>query len=626
MLERIREGSSGLWAKVILGLVILSFMFAGVGSYINATSDIPAATVNGENIPQLTLERAYQNERARMEQQLGQAFSQLASNEEYLSTFRRGILDRLINDKLLDQVAQDLGMRVSDTQIRTAILAMPEFQIDGQFNNDRFKAIILQAGFQPNDFRDYMRVELTRRQVSQALILSDFALDGETDQLVKLQNQTRDAKYVVVPQSLFSDAVQISDEERNTYYLNNIASYDTEEEVSVEYVQLKVEDLLPDTEVLPEEVEEYYQSNLSLYRSEEERRVSHILIEFGEDEGASSKAAEGLVEVLNTGVDFASIAQNNSADTFSAENGGDLEWITKGEMDPEFEKAAFELEKVGDISSVVRSEFGFHIIKLTDLKEESTKSFEEVKDEITSELQREQALEKFYSLQTEMAQVAFEVPDTLEEVSGVANKAIEKSPLFAQSNAPEELSSLSVLNTLFDPDFINDQVNSDLIEVTSEHVIVVRIAEHKPQRTRSLEEVQADVDLALSGEKAQEAAVTWSEELLSNLNSEQDISDALNEKSLEWQEGKELGRFAANVDNKITQELFKLSLDEARTVVKLNNGDVALVELQNINQETELEPAEQNSALQRLVSVQGQQSMQSLLDAIRETSEVVIAN
>jgi peptidyl-prolyl cis-trans isomerase D len=177
MLEKIREGSQGVWAMLILGLVILSFAFAGVGGYIGSSSDPAAAEVNGEEISQLALDRAYQNERARLEQQFGDAFAALAADAEYLNNFRQGILDRLIGDKLIEQAARDLGLRVSEQEINTTIRGMREFQgISGDFDRDRFTSVIRQANFQVASFKDYMRKEMTRQQVSRALFGSEFAL------------------------------------------------------------------------------------------------------------------------------------------------------------------------------------------------------------------------------------------------------------------------------------------------------------------------------------------------------------------------------------------------------------------------------------------------------------------
>ena len=179
MLEKIREGSQGLAAKMILGLVILTFALAGIGSYLGNTAAQPAAIVNGEEISQTAFQQKYDSNRSRMEQQFGQMFAQLAADEAYMKTFREGVLDQLVNEELQSQLAQSIGLRISDDKIKDIIRNMPEFQVDNQFNNERYLSVLRQVGYQTSSFRDYLQVENTRRQVSQAIAGTDFSLDSE---------------------------------------------------------------------------------------------------------------------------------------------------------------------------------------------------------------------------------------------------------------------------------------------------------------------------------------------------------------------------------------------------------------------------------------------------------------
>ncbi len=623
MLERIREGATGLWAKIILGLVILSFMFAGVGSYISSSADNPAATVNGEAIATSTFERAYQNERSRMESQLGDAFAQLASNSEYLRGFRNDVLDRLVDDVLLNQKASELGLRVSDGQLRQTLLEMPEFQVAGQFSNDRFQALIRQAGFSPAEFRDYLRTELTRQQFSRALALTDFALPGEAESFVKIQKQTRSGRYVTIPQSLFADDIEITDAERSDYYINNISDFDTPERVKVAYVELQVDDLLPEMQVDADEVADYYQSNLNSYRAEEERRASHILVEFGEDEAQGLAKAEGLLQQLADGADFAELAQSSSDDTFSAEIGGDLDWFGRGVMDPEFEQAAFSLANVGDVSDVVRSEFGFHIIKLTDVKAEQVQPLKDVTADIETFLKREKAIERYLELQQEMAALAFEMPEGLDEVAAVINDEVQVTELFSRNEAPQALASPMILNEVFSIELIEDQVNSDVIELGDDHLIIVRVEQHEPQRTQSQDEVVEQIDAALGQEKAKAAALAWAEELSSQLLEDPSaVAAALAEKELEWTEVEDSERFGSAMPREVATELFKLSAAEEPATVELFAGDIALLQLTNITDVEAVDSAERTAAQQRLASNSGQISFAAIVAALNASSEV----
>ncbi len=617
-----REGASGIFAKVVLGLVILSFAFAGVGSYINAGGDVAAVVVNGEEIPESAVERAYQNERSRMEAQLGEMFSQLASNPEYMSNFRKQITERLVSEKLLDQLVADVGLRVSDNELKQAIFDTPAFQLGGQFDNERFLLMIRQSGLQVHDFRNLMRGDLTRRQISEAVLTSEFALPSEANNAVKLQKQTRDARFVKVSKELFSNDIEITDDERQTYYSTHIANFDTEEMVKVEYVELKAANLMPLIEVSKEEVEKSYEDNLSRYRSEEQRRVSHILIDIQDDEDASLAEAQGLLDIARTGADFAALAKENSADTFSGENGGDLEWIEKGQMDPAFEEATYALTSVGQLSDVVKSEFGFHIIKLTELKQAEIKELADVQAEIKTELEKEKAAEQFYEIQTQMEELAFEVPDSLDEVALAANTSVQTTDFFSHTTSPADLSFGAVLEMVFSEDAIADKVNSEVLSVGTDHIVVVRVVDHKPRRTQSLDEVKESIDAELVNQKAVEATKNWVNSLKEAILNSEDAEAMMSERTLAWEVHAGVGRSSGVMEGNLTTALFKLSTSDKFDVVELSNGDIALIELQKVNQAENLDPNELSSFGQRLAMQQGGSNFEQMLSALKEQAKI----
>ena len=626
MLERIREGSQGPWAMIIIGLVVLSFVFAGVGSYLNSSGETVAATVNGEEIGLNELERAYQSQRSRMESQYGESVSALFADEGYMQQFRRGVLDSLIDEKLVEQKARELGLRVGDDQIRDTIRSMPEFQLGGQFNNDRYLALLRQNGYQPSDFRDFLRTQLTREQLTRALGVSDFALPGEARRVFDLQAQTRDARYVVVDAAPFADEVEISDADIQGYYDANITSFDTEEKVSVAYVKLSVDDLKGDVTVSDDDVSAWYEENKDQYRDEEQRRVSHILIETGDDEAAAKAKAEALLAEIKGGADFATVAEENSEDSFSAENGGDLDYITPGMMDDAFDSAVFSLKNVGDVTDVVKTEFGFHIIKLTDLKPETIKPFSDVAGEIRENLITEKATDRFYELQSRMAEVAFEVPDTLDEVAAIANTSIETTPLFTRNNVPAEIDNPQVVSDVFSPELIEEQVNSDLIELDASTVMVVRVNEHEAQRTKSLDEVKESITASLRSEKAQQAAQDWAEAQLAQLESGNDIADSLSARSLDWETVENVNRGDQQLPRNLLDTLFTLAPAEgkSRRVALLGSGDVALIELTAVHAPEAADDATVSAIRQRLAQANSQSTYAAFVKALRDEADVAL--
>ncbi|GFD97356.1 peptidylprolyl isomerase [Alteromonas sp. KUL156] len=627
MLERIREGSQGPWAMAIIALIVLSFVFAGVGSYLTSSGTTAVATVNGEEISAQELERAYQNQRAQMESQYGESIAQLFSSEQYLADFRRNVLDRLIAEKLIQQQASDMGLRVSDEQIRETIVEMPEFQFGGQFDNERFQAILRQNGFQVADFRDYLRVQMTQNQLAAALTNSSFALDGEVQQANALQRQTRNAKYVLISADEFAGSVEVTDADVEAFYNNNIASFDTEEKVKLAYIKLSVEDLKARVSVDDAAVRTYYDNNISSYGTEEERRVSHILIESGDDVDGAREKAESLKAELDSGADFAALAKENSDDAFSAENGGDLDFITPEMMDPAFDDAAFALANVGDISDVVETEFGFHIIKLTDIKEAQVKSYDEVASDIRDSLLYDAAMEKYFELQNTLAEIAFEVPDTLEDAANAVDLPVQESVLFSRNTAPAELSLPGLLDTAFSSELVEEGLNSDIIELDDETVVVARVIEHQPQRTQSLDEVREGIEASVKAEKAKEAAEAWAFDIAQKVRAEESVESELAEKSVAWETAAAVPRSGGTLARALVDTLFSLGLEgeDKVDVATTVNGDVAVVMLEGVNAAPELEAEVGESLRQRLAQVQGQRVYQQYIDALRANADVTIS-
>ena len=626
MLERIREGSQGPWAMIVIGLIVLSFVFAGVGSYLTSSGSNAAATVNGEEISAQELERAYQNQRQRMESQYGEGIASLFSSESYLQDFRRNVLDRLIAEKLIQQKAAEMGLRVSDKQIREAVATMPEFQFDGKFDNERFKAILGQNGYQVADFLSMMRTQMTQSQLAAALNSSEFALPGEVKRAYDLQQQTRDAKTVLVSAEAFASDITVSDEEIQAYYDENITAFDTDERVNIAYILLNAEDLKADVEVSDEEVQTYYNNNMGAYRTDEERRVSHILIEAGDDADAARQKAEEVLEKVNSGEDFAELAETYSDDTFSAENGGDLDFISPDMMDPAFDEAAFALQNVGDVSDVVESEFGFHIIKLTDIKSEQVTPLAEVESDIRDRLASDKAMERFYELQTAMAEVAFERPDSLDDVAAAVNGTIQETGFYSRNTAPVPLDSANAIDVAFSAELIEDRVNSDIVELSENTVAVMRVREHQPQRTQALEEVKEGIVATVQAEKAQQRAQSWAQDVVASLNEGNDVTAMLDEYDLAWESHDGVTRNGGQLPRGMADALFRLSPESGNNteVTSLASGDVGIVQLLAVNSGEALADEQRTQLQQQLAQMYSQSMYQTYIDALREQAEVTI--
>ncbi|WP_172954841.1 peptidylprolyl isomerase [Aeromonas sobria] len=625
MLDKLREGAQGKVAKVILGLIILSFALAGVGSYLNGPARTAPATVNGTEISAAALENAYRNERARMESKMGEAFSQLAANPDYMKQFRRGVLDRLIDQALLDSKARELGLRISDEQIKQAIVAMPEFAENGKFNNDRYLQLIRRAGMTPEMFRDSLRQDTVRQQLMGALVGTEFALKGEAEQLDKLFNQTRDLRLVRLAAANYVADVQVSETELEQYYKTNGARFMNDEQVKVDYLLLDAATLGNEIKVSDQDAQDYYDQHQDLFQRAERRQVAHILIPFGKDEKAAEQKAEAVLAKAKGGDDFAALAKADSSDTFSAKKGGELDWFEQGVMDPAFEKAAFALNKAGDLSTVVKSPFGFHIIKLLGVEAAQTKPFADVKAETITRLQADKAKELFFAEQQKMADNSFENPDSLDLTADAMGMKVQSSDYFTQANAPAPLNDGKVLSVAFSEQLRDDNTNSDVIELADGKALVLHITGHRPKAVKPLAEVKEQVIAAIKHDKAGEVARGKAQGLLDKLKVGESINADLTALGLKVETHQGVTRFDREMDQNLIAQAFTLPHPKdgkpSVALVTESNNDRVVVALDKVN--VPAAPSQMVSMLQgQLGQGKAQADYKSLIDELRKTAKI----
>ncbi len=612
MMDRIREGVNSIAVKIILGLIILSFVFAGVGSYIVGGGNNSAAKVGNTEIPRGEFEMAYQNERNRMQAQLGDYFAQMLADPAYVESFRKSVLDRMINEVLLDQQAEALGLRISDKQILTMIHEMPQFQLNGKFDQETYLGSLRRSGYSPDSFAEYMRRELLRQQLLNALQASEFALPGEVQDAGKLFTQTRDIRTITIDLAEFAKNVELTDEEIQDFYDANQDNFTRPEQAKVAYVELSAETLKKQIQVSDDEVKKYYDEHQDKYASEEQRRVAHILVE-----GDDKAKAQAILDELNNGADFATLAQEKSDDFGSAENGGDLGWIERNVMDPAFEAAAFALQNSGDISELVKSEFGYHIIKLEEQKDAVVKPFADVKAEIKQELVDQKAVDKFYELQNELERVAFEYPDSLVDASKAIDQKVKTTGFISQEDAPEVLRNPVVMQAILSPEVKEDGLNSEAIEVAPEHIIVVRVEDTRPETVLPLADVKEQVVSELSRVKGEQGALELGTNVLAGL--QEGNTDVLAENNLAFGEQETVDRrspLAATVFAMTKPVDGKPVYGQSKDL----DGNVVVIELDSVK-------AELDSSLEDQVAMQmqrsySQQDLSSLLAVLRANADI----
>jgi peptidyl-prolyl cis-trans isomerase D len=623
MLERIREGSQGIIAKSILGLVILTFALAGVGSYLSAPAEVNVAEVNGEKISRADFDQAFQNERARLQQQFGEMYATLAADNAYMNNFRSEVLERLIDETLQKQFAAKLGLRVSDEQVRDAIRGMTEFQVDGQFNNDRYQALLRQAGYQPDQFRELMREQMSRNQLLIGLLSSEFATVKDMQLLAKLQQQSRDIEFVRIAAADFAANVELTEQMLQDYYTTHLEQFETEQKVAVNYVELSAAALAADIDVTEQQMAEYYQANKTRYTRDERRQVAHIMLEAEQDDPAVAAKAEAILQQLKAGADFAQLAKAESADSFSADNGGVLGWLAAGDVDPEFERVAFAMKETGELSSVVRSAYGYHIIKLVTLEPAQIQEFAEVSADIAERIKQDAATAKFYDLQQRLAEVSFEVPDTLEDAAAAVDGRVISTPLFSRNEATAPLSAPAVMSKIFDSGFINERLNSEVIELDNQHAIVVRVTDHQAKRTQTLEEVKAEVEAVVRAEQSSLLAKAKGEEILAAAGQDS-LKAQAEQASLTLEQAADVPRFGGTLDAQIRAKAFAMPRPADKPAIELTtlaNGDIALVSVLAVK-DAEVTMVPEPAQLDRLAEQQAEQHYRAVIAALKAKADI----
>lgn len=625
MLEKIREGAAnGIAFKILLVLIMLTFMLTGISGYITGAADTSIAEVNGESISKLSYQQAYRAQRSQMEQQYGDMFQQLANNPAYMKTFREGVLSNLINEELLKQLSTDLGMAISDEEVRKAIRQQPEFQIDGVFNQARFDDLLLRQGFTQTAYVDYVREQMARNQLVIALRNSEFALRQEAEDFYAIDRQTRDVNFATVKQANFQDDIEVTETELEESYQANIQNYQQSEQVRLDYIELSVTELMDKVTVTAEAIEQYYQENQQKYTEEEQRRVSHILIELGEDQAAAKAKIDAIKARIDAGEDFAEVAKTESQDTFSGESGGDLEWIKQdGTMAKAFEDAAFALSNAGDVSDIVETEFGFHIIKLTDIKAKQITALNDVKPEIEDAIRREEAAVLFEEKQAILQDRSFEIEDSLTEVAQEAGVELKTSPLFERTSAPAPFAEPNVAEAIFSDIVLEERRNSELLPISGDRVIVLRINEYKPSRTKTLDEVKAQVEAVVKREKASDKAREIADALLATAESAGTLN-ADSESQAEFKSMTAVLRSNRDIDMQLAEYIFAMPQpSETKSSfgqVKLNNGDYVVVQLTKV-ESGKIDAADTVTA-QRIESRLSAEQYQLFLKALAENADV----
>lgn len=560
MLQKLRDKTSGWIAVVILILLIIPFAFFGVENYFTQQGATYVAKVNDAEIGQEDFRARFEEFRQQMRQMMGEQFDarQFESAES-----KRQVLDRLIDEELLRQESERLGVIVPPTQLYQEIAAIPAFQTGGKFDPDQYAALLGAQGMTPRSFEARMQRDLVTRTLPTQLVATAFATGDYVDRYLALRDQTRSFDYVVLPAPAPETAGEISDAELEAYFAENGSRYVSEERVSLEYIEVEASKL--DVPVSADEstLRQRYEDEKSRFVEAEQRLTSHILVKVDADADAEAqkvaqaKAQDLVTQARADGADFAALARTHSEDPGSKNSGGDLGWIEKGITDPAFESALYAMQP-GTVSDPVKGADGWHVIQLREVKAETGKPFEEVRADLEREFLEAERERIFSDISGRLVDVVYRDPTTLATASDELELPILRTESFGRAGGPGIASNPEVLEAAFSDAVLAEGTVSDPIDLGEGHTVVVRAVDHVPSAPQKLEEVRDQVLAAIRAERIAAQAGKDAQAALEALRAGETLAALAGARSLEVRNADKVGRVGATVEPAIAEHAFSL--------------------------------------------------------------------
>ena len=615
LLHSIREKATGWFAWVIVILISIPFALWGINSYITPDANPSVANVGDYKISVQEFQNAVQTESKEFKGQIDDAF------------IKKIVLERLISNRALINFLTKSGQSISKEQIDLFIRTDGNFQLDGVFSEDLYNRS-LPSAYSKSNYRNSIARQLLLQQFSDGINSSSFVSEQEVKRVIQLVKQKRDIAYAVIKAEEFKDAVTVTDEEITNYYQNFKNQFENPEQIQLAYIELSRKELAKDIQISDEQINKYYQDNLSQYTQAERRKASHILFTFSTDADTDEKnkvkaEAQAVLDKINQGADFSEMAKEYSKDPGSADSGGDLGFFGRGEMVPAFEESAFSLNP-GEVSELVESSFGYHIIKLSSIEGGESKPLESVKDKIIEAIQIDQVENSYFEKSELMQTTAYEQPDSLEPAAAELNMKIKQSSFITKAGGEGIFSNEKLLNIAFGENVLEEGNNSDLIELADDHVVVVRVIERIPANTKPLDEVEEKIQSRLKQDlitaKAQEKAT----ELVKQLTEGVSFDELAQNNSFTIENTGTVDRQDMKVPGDIMRKAFTMPREMKFSTTKMVNGDIAIIAVKSIEDGDSGDQALFENIKKALLQNKGNIEMSLSILQIRSDSDIVI--
>lgn len=505
MLQSIREGVGRWVAGIILALIAVAFIFWGVDPTIMGTTF--AAKVNGEDISLVEFDRALQNQQSQY-----QELYRVELTDELQRALRLSVIEDMIQGEALSQRVASEGYRVSDARLAQAIRTMSEFQVGGEFSMDVYRSQLMFSGLSPTAFEEQQREQLGLIDLQSGIGVSAFYTPAEFARYIELFEQEREVAYALFPAGAFLDRIETDEAQVLAHYEANKDRFFSEESVDIEYLEFTRADFTGDIEVNDEILEAFYVQEQFRYQTGEDRRPRHILIGSIEEDTEAEARAMDVMERLDAGEAFEDLAAEVSEDPGTSGQGGDLGWLSRSTG--AFQDAVFDME-LGEVRGPVKSEFGYHVIRLDEIREGEIRTFEAVRDELEVEYRDVRAEELFFDAAQELDALAFDAFDELASVASDMELPLKTFEGLTRTGASSPFPVADpVIQTAFSAEVLELGENSRVIEILEDHVAVLRVSAHNEPREQPLEAVRTEIEAELARTAAEELAGAAAAEFL----------------------------------------------------------------------------------------------------------------
>ena len=608
--------------QIVLVLITLPFAFFGMESYRHSGDTDAPATVNGTKISKQDFENALRQQQDKMKQTLGASYDPAMFES---AEVKRAILENMISERLLIDRAKSAGLTVTDAQIAQLIGSIDAFKQDGKFDQARYVSALASQNMSPLMFEARIKEELLAQQLRNFYLQNGYASNTATENIIAINEQQRMVSVAKLSWQNYLDKVAVDDAEVKTYYDQNQKEFQLPEQVRVEYVKFSIKDLMAKADVKDEDVKKYYSERQSEFGTAEQRQAAHILIlvkagaSQAEQDAAKTHAELLLKQVQQDPTHFAELAKQNSQDPGSAMNGGDLGMFGRGMMDKAFEDATFAL-KQGEISGLVKSEFGYHIIKLVAIQPSKVMPFDEVRETIFNKLRQQKAADSFAELAEKFSNTVYEQSDTLKPAAELTGVQVEQSPWLVKGAAASELWTPKVLEAVFSDDAVKNKRNTAAIEVAPNTLLAAHVLEHKPAATRPYSEVQNLIKQQISHKKALDMAEKQGRMLLAQLQQG-------NKSVIDWSPAQAVTHAKHDgLDVEIVRNIFQANPAKLPQYVGAESRQegFVLVRVDAIKEGDKPDDEKRAKYVQQLHKMTGDEMFQDYLKEVREQAKIKV--